>query len=82
MGREYDPGALLVGEIAGIDDGILPAAVTMHDVGLKTHAHVLEICEVAHSLHLCTELHAFHELVDVLRHHLIIFRIDMQNLHT
>ena len=81
MGREHNPDALSAGEIACIDYAVLPAAVTMHDVGFKVLAYDLEISEVAHSLHLSTELHAFHELVDVLRHHFIGFRIDVQDFH-
>ena len=81
MRREYNPGSLFAGEIACVDDAVLPAAVTMHDIGVEALTHVLEVGEAAHSLHLCTEPHAFHELGDVLRHHLIGFRINVQYLH-
>ena len=53
----------------------------MHNVGLKALADVLEVSEMGHFLHLNAMLHAFHELVDVLRHHLVGLRIDMQDLH-
>ena len=53
----------------------------MHNVGSEGLAHTLEIGKVTHGLHFDTDAEALHELGDMLRHHLVGFRIDMQYLH-